>query len=93
VTALRTNGNLFRPRVSFAEQRSLSPVEKVKLFRQLFRGREDLYPTRFVSKKTGKSGYAPACSNKFATLLPRNRVEDRSVASLAKSGSSLGSSA
>ena len=27
----------------------------------LFRGREDVFPTRFVSKKTGKPGYAPAC--------------------------------
>jgi hypothetical protein len=44
---------------------SRSPTEKVKLFRQLFRGRDDLYPTRFVSQKTGKTGYAPACSNKF----------------------------
>jgi superfamily II DNA or RNA helicase len=42
-----------------------SPAEKVNLFRQLFRGRDDLYPTRFVSKKTGKPGYAPACSNKW----------------------------
>lgn len=42
-----------------------SPVEKVRLFRSLFRGREDVYPTRFVSKKTGKAGYAPACANKF----------------------------
>ena len=42
-----------------------TPADKVKLFRQLFRGRPDLYPTRFVSKKTGKGGYAPACSNKF----------------------------
>jgi hypothetical protein len=42
-----------------------SPIEKVKLFRQIFRGREDLYPTRFVSKKTGKPGYTPACSNKW----------------------------
>ena len=42
-----------------------TPNDKVKLFRQLFRGRSDLYPTRFVSKKTGKPGYAPACSNKF----------------------------
>ena len=42
-----------------------SPIEKVKLFRRLFRGRDDLYPTRFVSKKTGKPGYAPACANKF----------------------------
>jgi hypothetical protein len=42
-----------------------TPADKVKLFRQLFRGRPDIYPTRFVSKKTGKPGYAPACSNKF----------------------------
>jgi superfamily II DNA or RNA helicase len=40
-------------------------AEKVKLFRELFRGRTDIFPTRFVSKKTGKPGYAPACSNKF----------------------------
>ena len=40
-------------------------AEKVKLFRSLFRGREDVFPTRFVSKKTGKPGYAPACRNKF----------------------------
>jgi hypothetical protein len=42
-----------------------TPADKVLLFRQLFRGPPDLYPTRFVSKKTGKAGYAPACSNKF----------------------------
>lgn len=39
--------------------------EKVRLFRSLFRGREDVFPTRFVSRKTGKQGYAPACANKF----------------------------
>ncbi len=42
-----------------------TPADKVKLFCQLFRGRPDVYPTRFVSKKTGHPGYAPACSNKF----------------------------
>lgn len=42
-----------------------TPAEKVKLFRSLFRRREDVFPTRFVSKKTGKPGYAPACRNKF----------------------------
>src|SRR5262249_42794175 len=36
-------------------------AEKVALFRSLFRGREDVFPTRFVSKKTSKAGYAPAC--------------------------------
>jgi superfamily II DNA or RNA helicase len=44
-------------------------LEKVSLFRQLFRGREDLYPVRFVSKRTGKPGYAPECSNKFVAGL------------------------
>ena len=42
-----------------------TPAEKVRLFRSLFRGREEIFPTRFVSAKTGKSGYAPACHNKF----------------------------
>lgn len=40
-------------------------AEKVTLFRSRFRGREDVFPTRFVAKKTGKPGYAPACRNKF----------------------------
>jgi superfamily II DNA or RNA helicase len=43
----------------------LSPEKKVALFRSVFRGREDVYPTRFVSKKTGKAGYSPVCANKF----------------------------
>ena len=46
-----------------------SPAEKIALFRRLFRGREDVYPTRFISKKTGKPGYAPACANKFVAGL------------------------
>lgn len=40
-------------------------ADKIRLFRSLFRGREDIFPTRFISAKTGKSGYAPACRNKF----------------------------
>jgi hypothetical protein len=42
-----------------------TPVDKVRLFRSLFRGREEVFPTRFESRKTGKSGYAPTCRNKF----------------------------
>jgi len=56
-----------------------SPLEKVRLFRSLFRGREDVYPTRFISKKTGKAGYAPACANKFVPSvcgLPRVKCGD-----------------
>jgi hypothetical protein len=38
---------------------------KIALFRSLFRGREDVYPRRFESRKTGRSGYAPACANEW----------------------------
>jgi hypothetical protein len=40
-----------------------SQEAKIRLFRSLFRGREDVYPKRFESLKTGKSGYQPACRN------------------------------
>ena len=39
--------------------------EDIKLFRSLFRGREDVYPRRFESLKTGKSGYQPDCANEW----------------------------
>ena len=42
-----------------------SSDEKIALFRSLFRGRDDVYPRRFESRKTGKSGYAPACANEW----------------------------
>src|SRR5216117_916733 len=42
-----------------------SPVAKIALFRSLFRGRDDVYARRFESRKTGKSGYAPACANEW----------------------------
>ena len=41
------------------------PEEKIALFRSLFRGREDVYPRRFENRKTGKSGYSPACANEW----------------------------
>jgi len=44
---------------------SRTSAQKVALFRTLFRGREDVFPIRFLSKRTGKAGYAPACRNKF----------------------------
>ena len=40
--------------------------EKIRLFRSLFRGREDVVPRRFENTKTGKSGYAPVCRNEWA---------------------------
>jgi superfamily II DNA or RNA helicase len=48
-----------------AAQASLTTAEKVALFRRLFRGRTDIYPVRWESKTSGKSGYAPACANEW----------------------------
>jgi len=53
--------------------------DKVRLFRALFRGRTDVFPSRFVSRRTGDAGYAPACSNKFVPGvcdLPRIKCGD-----------------
>jgi superfamily II DNA or RNA helicase len=44
---------------------NFSATEKVALFRRLFQGRTDVYPIRWESKTTGKTGYAPACSNEW----------------------------
>lgn len=43
----------------------MTPAEKIGLFRRLFRGRQDVYPLRWESAKTGKAGYSPACSNEW----------------------------
>ena len=62
-----------------AINRLSSPEEKVALFRSLFRGRDDVYPRRFESARTGKSGYAPACDNEWVTGLcekPRIKCAD-----------------
>ena len=39
--------------------------EKVNLFRSLFAGRPDVFPVRWNNRKTGRSGYSPACANEW----------------------------
>lgn len=39
--------------------------EKIAQFRSLFRGREDVYPKLWTSKKTGNKGYSPVCENEW----------------------------
>lgn len=39
--------------------------EKIELFRSIFKGREDVFPRRFESKRTGRKGYQPACRNEW----------------------------
>jgi len=59
-----------------------SSEEKISLFRSLFRGREDIYARRFESKKSGISGYQPACRNEWVQGVckkPCSRCTNRST--------------
>ncbi len=54
------------PRARLDSVTARSAVDaKIALFRSLFRGREEVYPRRFESVSTGRSGYAPACANEW----------------------------
>lgn len=53
--------------------------DKIALIRSLFRGREDVYPKRFESIRSGKSGYQPHCANEWVRGLcdkPRTKCTD-----------------
>ena len=64
------------PAVRDPESSGLSIAEKVDLFRRLFRGRTDVYPVRWESKTSGKSGYAPACANEWrAGICEKPRIK------------------
>ena len=38
---------------------------KIKLFRSLFRGRDEVFPRRWQNVNSGKSGYSPVCRNEW----------------------------
>lgn len=46
---------------------NLSTQEKIKLFRALFRGREDIYAVFWLNERTGKKGYSPACEDPWSS--------------------------
>jgi superfamily II DNA or RNA helicase len=48
--------------------------DKITLFRSLFRGREDVYPRFWVSRKTGKSGYSPVCKNEWVPKICKKPI-------------------
>lgn len=58
------------------ESVQLSTSEKIALFRRLFQGRTDVYPVRWESKTSGKSGYSPACANEWrAGICQKPRIK------------------
>ena len=63
IEATQLQGGSEEDRHSIAEPST--PAGKVALFRSLFRGREDVYPTLWANTKTGRTGYAPACANEW----------------------------
>ncbi|MBU1053496.1 MAG: hypothetical protein KKC46_06670 [Proteobacteria bacterium] len=40
-------------------------ISKIKLFMSLFKGRNDVYATRWENKKKATSGYSPVCLNQW----------------------------
>jgi len=65
----RTDDAVAEARVPSAATGSVSAVSdaaaKIKLFRSLFRGREDVFPRRWQNANSGKSGYSPVCRNEW----------------------------
>lgn len=53
---------------------------KVALFRDLFKGRSDVFPLRWENRKLARAGYSPACSNEWVRGIcakPRHRGDTR----------------
>jgi superfamily II DNA or RNA helicase len=44
-----------------------STDEKIDLYMSLFKGRVDVYATKWENQKKGTSGYSPACANEWVT--------------------------
>ena len=59
-------GKNYENNVKVANSKNLTNDEKIQIFMNLFKGRTDLYAKRWVSNKTGKSGYSPVCKNEFS---------------------------
>lgn len=54
------------PQTIAAVNRKSTAQEKIKLFKSLFRGRDDVFALRWQNVHTAKSGYSPVCKNKFS---------------------------
>lgn len=49
---------------------------QIDLFRSLFKGREDVFARGYISKKSGKIAYSPACSNFWKDNLCSRKMEN-----------------
>ena len=62
---LLPEGQLFINKSNSQVDNFSSKSQKIILFRDYFRGRDDVFAHRWVSKKTGKSGYSFVCKNEW----------------------------
>jgi len=74
---------------SFSEINNKSDsILKIKLFMSLFKGRDDVYATKWVNKNKTKSGYSPVCLNQWQSGIcgkPKvscSKCENKSYAAL-----------
>jgi hypothetical protein len=71
LAALDAERTALREQIAILERDAGGPdittaTGRVALFASLFRGRSDVFATRWVSSRTpGKSGWAPKCSNEW----------------------------
>jgi len=68
------------PKLSSTDTSGVStPEKKIALFRNLFRGREDVFAIRWEGK-SGKSGYSPACIMDWRAIHVARPEERKKVA-------------
>ena len=60
---LQSNKDVLSTQTTMKQHLSLE--EKVDVFRNLFKGREDVFARRWYSRTSGKSGYQPVCLNEW----------------------------
>ncbi|MBD3822775.1 MAG: DNA helicase, partial [Thiotrichales bacterium] len=68
----------FRSAQNERSVQTFTPEQKVALFRQRFRGREDIFANRWQNQQ-GRSGYSVACDNEWVSGLcnkPRIKCQD-----------------
>lgn len=56
---------LSQPSTTSGVHKFSSPEEKIRLFRSMFRGREDVFAKRWYSLTKEKGGYSPVCGNEW----------------------------
>jgi hypothetical protein len=53
------------PRPAFQVTSAAPTAQKIALFRDLFRGREEVFPRRWENARSGQAGYSPVCRNEW----------------------------